>query len=129
MADCFNHPGRDATGACVNCGKMICLECRTVLGEKIYCQRCADDIFVKGAAKAPAPAKEGVSGAWWLMPIFLIWVGGLIAWAVTRDRDPRRARSMLWWGIGLTFLYPFIGIFLTMLIALAGVGTLGLTFP
>ena len=128
MADCFNHPGRDATGACVNCGKMICLECRTVLGDKIYCQRCADDIFVKGPAKAPqaapAPPKGGVSGAWWLMPIFLTWVGGLIAWAVTRDRDPRRAKSMLWWGIGLSFLYPLIYFSIMMFLALMGMGGL-----
>jgi hypothetical protein len=34
---CAYHPDRDAVGACVNCGKLVCSECRTILGEKIYC--------------------------------------------------------------------------------------------
>ena len=97
---------------------MVCLECQTLLGGKVYCQSCADEIFVQKAPEAAKPAAKsaakaaakpeaagGVSGAWWLLPIFLTWVGGLIAWAVTKDRDPRKAKSMLSWGIGLTFLY------------------------
>jgi len=130
MADCFYHPGRDAVGACVTCGKMICVECRTTLGDKIYCQPCADELFVKGPAKAPKPTAQGVSGAWWLMPIFLVWVGGLIAWAVTKDRDAGRARAMLYWGIGLTFLYPLCWLLVTVLVALLGAGAaVGLTWP
>ena len=114
MADCFYHPGRDAVGACVSCGKMVCTECRTVLGGKIYCQPCADEIF---APKKPTEAKPAevakpapvvysrIGGAWWLLPIFLVWVGGLITWAVNKDRDPAGARYMLWWGIGFTFIW------------------------
>lgn len=135
MSDCFYHPGRDAAGACVNCGKMICLECRTLLGGKIYCQPCADEIFVKTPAKAKAekpaaaPAAERVSGAWWLLPIFLTWVGGLIAWAVTKARDPKKAKSMLGWGIGLTFLYPAIYFLIGLLIALLAAGSIGIQIP
>jgi hypothetical protein len=40
-----------------------------------------------------------VSGAWWLLPIFMGWLGGLIAWLVNRDVDPQRARAMLVTGI------------------------------
>jgi uncharacterized membrane protein YeaQ/YmgE (transglycosylase-associated protein family) len=40
-----------------------------------------------------------VSGAWWLLPIFMGWVGGLIAWLVNKDVDPKRARAMLITGI------------------------------
>ncbi len=40
-----------------------------------------------------------VSGAWWLLPILLGWLGGLIAWAVNKDADPRTARMMLITGI------------------------------
>jgi uncharacterized membrane protein len=40
-----------------------------------------------------------VSGAWWLLPIFMGWLGGLIAWLVNKDVDPQRARAMLVTGI------------------------------
>lgn len=69
----------------------------------------------KGAATAARPAETGstapgywreepvarrpVSGLWWLGPILFGWLGGLVAWAVTRDRDPRLARTMLLVGI------------------------------
>lgn len=111
MADCSYHPGKDAVGACVNCGKMVCLACRTELQEKVYCQPCANKLFISKAAVQtgqPAQPVQAVSGAWWLLPIFFTWLGGLIAWAVTKDRDPKKARSMLIWGIVLTFIYALI---------------------
>jgi hypothetical protein len=43
--------------------------------------------------------REAVPGAWWILPILLGWLGGLIAWAVTRHRDPVMARAMLITGI------------------------------
>jgi len=159
--DCAYHPGKEAVVACVNCGKLICIECKTELGGKAYCPPCANEIFVAkstaevagapavvtkapaGVRKVPTGATKGtgevtrevsvteekISGAWWLMPIFLTWVGGLIAWAVNKDKDPKRARAMLFWGIGLSFLYLllwFLGIWITALIV---GGTIGLTFP
>jgi hypothetical protein len=47
------HPGREVVGACVNCGKMICAECKVTLSDKIYCQPCANKTFV---AKKPSGA-------------------------------------------------------------------------
>jgi hypothetical protein len=44
-------------------------------------------------------ARRGVSGLWWLLPVLFGWLGGVIAWAVTRDREPRMARNMLITGI------------------------------
>ena len=46
------------------------------------------------------------SAAWWLLPIFLGWGGGLIAWACVKDRDPRMARNCLILGIVFT-VAPF----------------------
>ena len=115
MAECGYHPGRDTVGACVACGKMVCTECRTVLGGKIYCQPCADEIFVKkkpagassaGVTKGAPVAEERLEGYWWLLVIFLAWVGGLITWALNKDRAPEAAKQMLWWGIGFTFIWP-----------------------
>jgi hypothetical protein len=43
-----------------------------------------------------------VSGAWWILPILVGWLGGLLAWALTRERDPGRARAMLITGFAIT---------------------------
>jgi hypothetical protein len=43
-----------------------------------------------------------VNGAWWLLPILLGWLGGLIAWLVNRDADERTARMMLVVGIAIS---------------------------
>ena len=48
----------------------------------------------------PRPsAAQRVSPAWWILPILLGWLGGVIAWAGTRQRDPSMARTMLIVGI------------------------------
>jgi hypothetical protein len=59
------------------------------------------------AAWPPRPARR-VSGAWWLLPILVGWLGGLIAWLVNRDVDPRRARQMLITGIAISALLAFL---------------------
>ncbi len=51
-----------------------------------------------GSALSAVPRRQ-VSGAWWLLPIFMGWLGGLIAWLVNKDLDPQRARAMLITGI------------------------------
>jgi len=56
------------------------------------------------SAWAPRTAPRRVSGAWWLLPIFMGWLGGLIAWLVNKDVDPQRARQMLITGIGVSVL-------------------------
>jgi DNA-binding HxlR family transcriptional regulator len=39
-----------------------------------------------------------VSSLWYLVPVFLLWVGGLVAWFVNKDIDPRCARKILIFG-------------------------------
>jgi hypothetical protein len=50
--------------------------------------------------------------AWWLLPILMGWMGGLIAWGMLRDHDPSRARAMLVTGIvasiGWVILYSAV---------------------
>lgn len=48
---------------------------------------------------AARPASRRVSAAWWLLPILMGWLGGLIAWIVNKDVEPDRARAMLITGI------------------------------
>ncbi len=44
--NCAYHSDREPVGACVSCGKLICAECKTVMRDKIYCNPCAEKIFV-----------------------------------------------------------------------------------
>ena len=136
MADCTYHPGKDAIGACISCGKMVCIACRTELHEKVYCPPCANKLFV---AKADVPTivpaatvVQTVSGAWWLLVILPVlfggwnWIGGIIAWAVNKGKDPKKARSMLIWGIVISVIY---GILLTIFIILVATGILLVSLP
>ena len=42
-----------------------------------------------------------VSWAWWLLPIFLTWIGGLIAWGCTKKKIGGRAKDYIWVGIAI----------------------------
>ena len=60
------------------------------------------------------------SAAWWLLPIFLSLLGGLIAWLGVKDRDPRMAKNCLILGIILTVVPFAIGILFAFVISLPG---------
>ena len=62
----------------------------------------------------------GVSAAWWLLPIFFSFIGGIIAWACVKDRDPRMAKNCLILGIILTVVPFAIGILFAGILALPG---------
>jgi len=57
---------------------------------------------------SPAPATSRVSGAYWLLPILLGWVGGLLAWVLVRDRDRTMARNMLITGVVLSVFFAIV---------------------
>lgn len=49
--ECYIHSGRNAVGTCVGCGKFICEECRTEVGNKNYCKRCVSEIINENKRK------------------------------------------------------------------------------
>ena len=53
------------------------------------------------------------SNAWFLLPIFFGVIGGIIAFFILRQDDPRKARNCLYLGI----VFMIIGIILNVLIA------------
>lgn len=53
------------------------------------------------------------SNAWFLLPIFLGIIGGVIAYFVLRNDDPKKAKNCLYLGIVLAI----IGIFMNILFA------------
>ena len=44
------------------------------------------------------------SNLWFLLPIFFNVIGGVIAYFIIKDDDPRKAKNCLWLGIILTVI-------------------------
>jgi predicted nucleic acid-binding Zn ribbon protein len=87
-----------------------CKSCHAaILKDAVFCPQCG---ALVSAEKRELLARERVSWAWWLLPIFAIpslnFIGGIIAWAFNRYRDPRKATYMLWLGVSLTLIYLII---------------------
>src|SRR6266568_8221021 len=89
---------------------MFCQSCGRAIAETAsVCPNCGSP--VKGMAMssvAPSNAAQHVSGAWYLLPFFFGIIGGIIAWAVNKDKDPRRARNLLIFGIVWTVLWVVV---------------------
>ena len=52
------------------------------------------------------------SNGWYVLPIFLGWIGGLIAYFILRRDDPRKAKNCLYLGIVL----GIVGLILNIII-------------
>jgi hypothetical protein len=55
--NCANHPDRENTAFCQNCGKPICQECTRVIGTAVYCEPCLAARLT--GAGAPPPTGGG----------------------------------------------------------------------
>ena len=51
--NCAYHSDREPIGACISCGRLVCIECKTLVGGKIYCNPCAEQIFVQHKVEMP----------------------------------------------------------------------------
>ena len=52
------------------------------------------------------------SNGWYILPIFLGWIGGIIAYFILRHDDPRKAKNCLYLGI----ILGIVGIILNIII-------------
>ena len=78
-----------------------------------FCPSCgapARGAATTGAAATPWQPVQHVSATWYLVPLFFGFIGGIIAWAVNRDKDPKRARNLLIFGLVWTLVPTFIGL-------------------
>jgi len=147
MSSCSRHASKEAVGACINCGKLVCVACHKEIDGKSYCPVCLEKLFAATEVKteptsvsgpavarpAPLPAEKDKSGAeselektrivqpgvtqsvsdlWWLLPVFLAWVGGLAAWLVIKDKAPQKALNMLFSGIGMSVIQGVLAVIL-----------------
>jgi hypothetical protein len=60
---CAIHPEEEAVGTCLQCGKAVCLACRTTVEGKIYCPVCAAKVYETAAGKRTGkPIVGGILG-------------------------------------------------------------------
>jgi hypothetical protein len=100
---------------CNNCGnKMLektqfCTECGNSLDNTSQTNSTNPQSYQQHPMQGGKP-----SAAWYLLPIFFSIIGGIIAWACIRDRDPRMAKNNLILGILLTVIPMIFGLVLAL---------------
>ena len=101
-------PRRSQSSGGTNAGG-FCGSCGTALASKYSpCPKCGHvkTKFTPPHQHSPQHSIQGgrPSAAWWLLPIFFGWAGGLISWVCIRERDPHMAKNNLILGIVLSVI-------------------------
>jgi hypothetical protein len=52
--NCYNHPDREAQGACVYCGKLFCSDCLVETNGKMYCKADIGNVLKEAKDEAAA---------------------------------------------------------------------------
>jgi hypothetical protein len=60
--NCANHPDREHTAFCQNCGKPICQECTRVIGTAVYCEPCLAARLSGAGAPPPSGGPYSYTG-------------------------------------------------------------------
>ncbi len=87
-------------------GKANCPSCGApnVQGSA-FCNSCgARTASPAGQTEAIAP-DTSTSWAWWLLPIFLLFVGGVVGWRAVKNKNKGKARGILILGIVTSVVY------------------------
>jgi hypothetical protein len=89
--------------------------------DNAFCETCGAPLrpnppVVAAPVNNSRPTPQKTSVAWWLLPLFFSWVGGIIAWAIVRENDKTKARNLLIFGIIMSVIWLLI----TIVISLAG---------
>ena len=88
-------------------GMAICSNCGAALPVNVkFCQRCGVDRVSTSSTIQP---KVEHSAAWYIAPIILTIIGGIIGYLVIKDDDPKMARNLFI--IGLIMLVVSVIIF------------------
>ena len=59
-------------------------------------------------APSPPEPSERISAWWWLLPVFMTWLGGIIAYLVLHDRNRKTATNMLVFGLVWAFVVAIV---------------------
>ena len=77
----------------------------------LFCEECGAPVTPVHSAPIPeliAQSRESsgtTSAAWWLLPITMAWIGGLVAYLVVKDSDERKAKRLVIGGLAVTALW------------------------
>src|SRR5205807_4624629 len=87
---------------------MFCKSCGRELADNAMlwpnCGPPVRGVATTAATATPWKPVQQDSAAWYLVPLFFGIIGGIIAWAVNKDKDPKRARNLLIFGLLWTFV-------------------------
>jgi uncharacterized membrane protein YvbJ len=80
--------------------------------DSVFCKNCGSRIVpnIQQQSGIRASTQSKTSAAWWLLPVFMAWIGGLIAFLVIKDNDRNKAVKLLWTGIGLTIFWIIVSV-------------------
>jgi len=68
--NCYIHPERESAWTCTTCGKPVCPECKVTLQGRIYCNPCAEKMYL-AALNRPGWFEQHLN---WTMVIgFFVW--------------------------------------------------------
>lgn len=97
---------------CPRCGKRIS---KTWLKEKSYCPNCGAELVEKGGrliATTPKAEKAAPTKLWYLAPLILHILGGLLGYVGVKGRDEKMARKLLIVGVVVFGIEAAIGFLL-----------------
>ena len=89
---------------------VFCHKCGNELPDDAqYCNKCGITLLGSNSKieEKPARIRKERSGAWYLAPIFFGLIGGLVAYFVVRNDEPKLARNCLIIGV-IIFVVVFI---------------------
>ena len=74
---CSYHKEVDAVGACKNCGRLICNECKVIINDNLFCSLCAD-VIIGSNKKKPKLLNKARTGTGCFIQIIggILWIGG-----------------------------------------------------
>lgn len=75
----------------------------------------------KQAIVTATKEENKINPLWWLAPVCLAVVGGLVAWLVNKQKDATGARQMLFAGIGMSALQVVLAVILVITVWLPSV--------
>lgn len=112
--NCYTHPEREAQWTCTACGKPVCPECKVALQGKVYCNPCAEKMYV-AALNRPNWFERHLN---WTMAIGLfvlvifLLIGSFILFMIEPDATEETLATqtqVIYYALSFFVLFPVAG--------------------
>ena len=92
----------------------FCPSCGSEVAQDLsFCPKCGKQLSAQTFDMSGRPTKRK-SRWWYLVPVFLQIIGGIIAYLILKDDDKKLAKNCLWLGIILTIVPIVLGMALVI---------------